>query len=38
MIKDRKVYRDAMSDGLSVVEMNNPKAKAEIKRLIEEIL
>lgn len=38
IIRDRKVYRDAMSDGLSVVEMNNPKAKAEIKKLIEEIL
>ena len=38
MIRDRKVYRDAMSDGLSVVEMDNPKAKAEIKKLIEEIL
>ena len=38
MIRDRKVYRDAMSDGLSLVEMSNPKAKAEIKRLVEEIL
>ena len=38
MIRDRKVYRDAMSDGLSVVEMDNPKAKAEIKKLIEEVL
>ncbi|MDP2097561.1 MAG: AAA family ATPase [Methylobacter sp.] len=38
MVRDRKVYRDAMSDGLSVVEMNNPKAKAEIKKLVEEIL
>ena len=38
MIRDRKVYRDAMSDGLSVVEMENPKAKAEIKNLIEEVL
>ncbi len=38
MIRDRKVYRDAMSDGLSVVEMDNPKAKAEIKKLVEEIL
>jgi chromosome partitioning protein len=38
MIRDRKVYRDAMSDGLSVVEMDNPKAKAEIKKLIAEIL
>jgi chromosome partitioning protein len=38
MIRDRKVYRDAMSDGLGVVEMDNPKAKMEIKNLIEEIL
>ena len=38
MIRDRKIYRDAMSDGLSVVEMDNPKAKTEIKKLIEEVL
>lgn len=38
MIRDRKVYRDAMSDGLSVVEMDNAKAKMEIKKLVEEIL
>jgi len=38
IIRDRKVYRDVMSDGLSVVEMNNPKAKMEIKKLVEEIL
>lgn len=38
MIRDRKVYRDAMSDGLGVVEMDNPKATAEIKKLVEEIL
>jgi chromosome partitioning protein len=38
MIRDRKVYRDAMSDGLGAVEMNNPKAKMEIKKLIEEVL
>lgn len=38
MIRDRKVYRDAMSDGLSVVEMDNAKAKSEIKKLVEEIL
>jgi chromosome partitioning protein len=38
MISDRKVYRDAMSDGLGIVEMNNDKAKAEIQGLIEEIL
>lgn len=38
IIRDRKVYRDAMSDGLGVVEMNNDKAKEEIKNLVEEIL
>lgn len=38
MIRDRKVYRDAMSEGLGVVEMDNPKAKAEIKKIVEEVL
>ncbi len=38
IIYDRKCYRDAMSDGLGVVEMNNPKAKVEIKNILEEIL
>jgi len=40
MIRDRKVYRDAMSGGLGlgVVEMDNPKAKAEIKKLVEGVL
>jgi chromosome partitioning protein len=38
LIRDRKVYRDAMSDGLGVVEMENPKAKAEIKSLVGEVL
>ncbi|CAC9627950.1 ParA-like protein [uncultured Gammaproteobacteria bacterium] len=38
MICDRKCYRDAMSDGLGVIEMNNPKAKLEITKLIEGIL
>jgi len=38
MICDRKCYRDAMSDGLGVIEMSNPKAKLEITRLIEGIL
>jgi chromosome partitioning protein len=32
------VYRDAISDGLGVVEMDNPKAKAEIKSLVGEVL
>ena len=34
----RKVYRDAVSDGRAVVELNNPKATAEINVLIEEVL
>jgi chromosome partitioning protein len=38
MIRDRKCYRDAMSDGLGVVEMDNPKAKDEIKKLVAEIV
>ncbi len=37
VICDRKVYRDAMSNGRGVVEMNNDKASAEIKSLIEEV-
>ena len=38
IIRDRKVYRDAMSDGLGVVEMTNPKATEEIQGLIKEVL
>jgi chromosome partitioning protein len=38
IIRERKTYRDAMSSGTGVVEMNNPKAKREIKELVEEIL
>ena len=38
MIRDRKVYRDAMSEGLGAVEMDNLKAKMEIKKLVEEVL
>ena len=38
MIYDRKVYRDSMSVGRGVTEMNNPKAKAEIEKLLGEIL
>ncbi|WP_404369623.1 division plane positioning ATPase MipZ [Marinobacter sp.] len=38
VIRDRKVYRDAMSEGLGVVEMDNGKARAEIQLLVEEIL
>lgn len=38
VIRDRKVYRDAMSEGLGVVEMDNGKAKAEIQLLTQEIM
>ncbi len=38
IICDRKVYRDAMSEGLGVVEMNNKKAIIEIQNLVQEVL
>ena len=38
IIHDRKCYRDAMSDGLGVIEMDNPKAKDEIKKLLAEVM
>jgi chromosome partitioning protein len=38
IIRDRKVYRDAMSEGLGVVEMSNLKAVGEIDSLMQEIL
>lgn len=37
VIRDRKVYRDAMSEGQGVVEMDNPKATDEIQALLREI-
>jgi len=37
VVRDRKIYRDAMSDGLGVVEMDNEKATAEISSLVEEM-
>lgn len=37
-IKDRKIYRDAISEGKSVMEMNNEKAKSEIVSLVDEVL
>jgi chromosome partitioning protein len=36
-IQDRKVYRDAMSEGKGIIEMDNPKAKLELKKLMQEI-
>jgi chromosome partitioning protein len=38
IIRDRKVYRDAISEGLGVVEMGNDKAKAEIQLLTQEVM
>lgn len=38
IIRDRKVYRDAMSDGLGVVEMGNQKANEEFLALMQEVL
>lgn len=37
IIRDRKIYRDAMSLGYGVIEMNNDKAIEEIQQLSEEI-
>ena len=37
-VRDRKIYRDAMSEGLGVIEMSNPKAKTEIQDLVREII
>ncbi len=37
IVRDRKVYRDCMSEGLGVVEMDNGKAKAEIQLLAQEL-
>jgi chromosome partitioning protein len=37
VIRDRKVYRDAMLEGKGVLEFDNPKASAEIESLAKEI-
>ncbi len=37
IIRDRKIYRDAMLEGKGVVEMNNGIARAEIQLLAQEI-
>ena len=37
VVGDRKVYRDAISDGRGIVDMDNPKAIAEVRSLIQEI-
>lgn len=38
VVRDRKVYRDAMSGGMGVIEMSNRKASEEIKSLTRELL
>jgi len=38
IVRDRKVYRDAISEGRGVIEMKTNKATAEIKALLEELL
>lgn len=38
IICDRKAYRDCMSAGLGVVEINNSKAKTEIQLLLQELI
>ncbi len=37
VIRDRKVYRDAMSEGMGVIEMDNDKASEEVRLLMKEI-
>lgn len=37
VVRDRKIYRDCMSEGKGVVEMVNSKAKAEIQLLVKEL-
>jgi chromosome partitioning protein len=37
IISDRKVYRDAMSEGKGVVELDNQKAADEIQSLVNEV-
>lgn len=38
IIRDRKVYRDAMSEGKGVIELDNAKATGEIQSLVKEVL
>lgn len=38
IIRDRKIYRDCMSEGRDVVEMVNGKARGEIQCLVQEIV
>lgn len=38
VVRDRKVFRDALSEGLGVVETDNVKAKNEMTQLMEELM
>ena len=38
VVHDRKVYRDALSLGKGVVEMNNPRARSEMRGMTREIM
>jgi chromosome partitioning protein len=38
VIYERKAYRDVISEGLGVVEWNNPKARAEIQEFTAELM
>lgn len=38
IVRDRKVYRDAMLEGKGVVELSNSQAKGEIQLLCDEVL
>lgn len=35
---DRKIYRDSISEGKGVIECDNEKAKAEIKKIVDEVI
>ena len=37
LVRDRKVYRDAIAEGRGVGEMKNPKAREEMHRLMKEL-
>jgi chromosome partitioning protein len=37
IVRDRKVYRDAMSEGKGVIELDNIKAAGEIQSLVSEV-
>ncbi|XHO77443.1 hypothetical protein BCC0238_007037 (plasmid) [Burkholderia gladioli] len=36
VIRDRKIYRDALLSGNGVIELSNSQAKAEIQLLVQE--